>query len=37
MVLHYGQVLFSGLPEEVRSDETVAEVYLGQAPGAQGA
>lgn len=37
MILHYGQVLFSGRPEDVRGDEAVAEVYLGQAPGTRGA
>jgi branched-chain amino acid transport system ATP-binding protein len=28
-VLNYGQVLFEGTPEEVRSDKRVKEVYLG--------
>lgn len=29
MVLHYGEVLFSGPPEEVREHERVVDVYLG--------
>ena len=29
-VLHYGEVVASGLPEEVRRDPTVREIYLGQ-------
>lgn len=29
-VLHYGEVVASGLPEDVRRDPTVREIYLGQ-------
>jgi branched-chain amino acid transport system ATP-binding protein len=29
MILHYGEVLFNGPPEDVRSHAEVAEVYLG--------
>jgi branched-chain amino acid transport system ATP-binding protein len=28
-VLHYGQVIAEGVPEEVRSNPTVQEIYLG--------
>ncbi len=30
-VLHYGQVISQGSPEEVRADPTVQEIYLGAA------
>lgn len=33
MILHYGQELFSGRPEDVRANEQVADVYLGQGRG----
>jgi branched-chain amino acid transport system ATP-binding protein len=29
-VLHYGQILVQGTPEEIRNDERVKEVYLGK-------
>lgn len=37
LILHYGEVLFQGSPEEVRRHEGVAKVYLGEAPEAAGA
>lgn len=30
MILHYGEVLYSGAPEEVKEHEKVADVYLGE-------
>jgi branched-chain amino acid transport system ATP-binding protein len=33
LVLHYGEVLFEGDPEEVREHPEVVEVYLGGGPG----
>jgi branched-chain amino acid transport system ATP-binding protein len=33
MILHNGQAIYEGSPAEVRRDEEVAAVYLGEAPG----
>jgi branched-chain amino acid transport system ATP-binding protein len=35
-VLHYGQVLASGPPEEIRASEAVRQAYLGRKAGAAG-
>jgi branched-chain amino acid transport system ATP-binding protein len=32
MIMHDGRVLYEGSPDEVRGDEEVAAVYLGEAP-----
>jgi branched-chain amino acid transport system ATP-binding protein len=32
LVLHYGEVLFQGSPDDVRHHEGVAKVYLGETP-----
>lgn len=28
-VIHHGEVIFSGTPEEVRNDDTVRQIYFG--------
>jgi branched-chain amino acid transport system ATP-binding protein len=33
LILHYGEVLYEGSPQEVKEHEGVATVYLGEAPG----
>jgi branched-chain amino acid transport system ATP-binding protein len=32
MIMHDGRVLYEGSPDEVRGDEEVAAIYLGEAP-----
>jgi len=29
MVLHYGQIIVEGTPEEIQSDPRVREIYMG--------
>ena len=29
MVLHYGQIIADGMPEEIQADSKVKEVYMG--------